>query len=997
MKHLFTKLMVIVAMLFAGSALMTACTPDNGDDYNGPPVLEVGEPDVKSAINVVIPLNAKKLTSVGYKLVEIVEGQELTAPNARLIFLGGKKVDGNPKALKLTGNDGLVRGKKFIVYIAAAISESEFYNNGEVFSKEFETPDNYADDEVVVLSTTVSSEDISARVFITLPDKVKQEKRRVRWGVGNYAILAYRGNPPMARTLHMCDVSYPASLLANDTELVIDEQHAYERNADGSIRYTYFASYDEKTGKPILADVSEDDPKVDEGQATASEYYSPLKPGEPVVLMFSEVYYADCRLGDGDKTKDGETHYIATCDKKHPTTDWGWGEGWYYYPYDMNKYEYETGHQLPNMGVGGGGASSNVDTDKYWLEGAWYKRVEFRMPEPAKFDGNVKVEIKNLTTDSGEIYFTPDEKTDFYHWTIYPEADYMALVKTYLRNDPSLMQWLTTTETIGPYIAQVWTNKADGSTYKINLTNQNNGEEYFFYDLEQGSRYHILVNAVPGKMVDGRLAIDPSAQNFQHITFTVPSFKTEKPELVVTPYPSTLPDRVKFNIKNPNYSSNPVKRVVYAAEDARAFENYMDDNNLTYKQILQANDGVRDQNGNLLFNFSAGELAEINSEEGFDIEFAYLRPKTHFTLAVMGWNEEGNPSNPDAEDSKAVARAISTDELPVDALNMDRLNELKGDWTATATVMDYDYETGKHTEKTKSWKVTIGDLNENNTLTAENYTFLEKYGITKEQADADLAQLNKLSADYNASVLAQNRVLCLGWDTTGQRETSLATPFDLFLMSDYGTSIVDYLFQDFGPKWFLQTDADGNIFVPVNYSIIQPITQWYDGAGHYLCLGNYTSRLGFPYNPADLSDVQSVGIPVVISEDGNTVTLKSMKSGETPLYPTMMYDYNGQLAFHFFYINSEVVLTKGWNDTTTEPAPAPAPAKASSKSVGAVKKVANINNFKAPTKLGVRTKFAPVTEKKNKIVVSDVKYRTPEERLKRMDEYMSRRNMAVRK
>lgn len=986
--------MVIVALLFAGSTLITSCTPDNGDDYNGPPVLEVGEPDVKSAINVVIPLNAKKLTSVGYKLVEVVEGEELTTPSARLIFLSGKKVDGNPKALKLTGNDGLVRGKKFIVYITAAISDNEFYNNGEVFSKEFETPDNYADDEVVVLSTNVSSEDISARVFITLPDKVKQEKRRVRWGLGNYAILAYRGNPPMPRTLHMCDETYPASLLATDTELVLDTEHAYERNADGSILYTYFAGYDKTTGKPILGNVSEDDPMVESGEATASEYYSPLKPGEPIVLMFSEVYYADCILGNYENGENAD-HKIETCDKKHPTTDWGWGKGWYYYPYDMDKYIAETGQQLPDMGVGGGASSNQTDSDKYWLEGAWYKRVEFRMPGPAKFNGTVNVEIKNLTSDGGEIYFTPDNNTFAYHWVIYPETDYMDLVKTYLRNDASLVQWLTTTEAIGPFIAGVYTNRADGTTYKINLTNQNNGEEYYFYELQQGSRYHLLVNAVPGKIEDGREVIDPSAQNFQHITFTVPSFSTPQPELVVTPYPSTSPDKVKFNIKNPNYNSNPVKKAVYAANYTREFENYMADNNLTYKKLLQANDGVMDQYGRLMFNFDEVELVMINSEEGYDIEFPYLRPKSHFTLAVMGWNEEGHPSNPDAEDSKAVAKAVSTDEYPVDALNMDKLNALKGDWTATATVMDYNYETGEHTEKTKSWKVTIGNLDENNTLAAEDYTFLATYGISKEQADADLAQLNELSKSYNASVLAQNRILCLGWDTTGQRETSLATPFNLFLMSDYGTSIVDYLFYDFGPKWFLQTDADGNIFVPVNYNVIQPVIQWCNGAGHYLCLGNYTSELAYPYNPQDLNDVQGASIPVEISEDGNTVTLKSMKSGETPLYPTLMYDYNGQLAFHNFYINSEVVLTKGWDDTATEPTPAP--SKASSKSVGAVKKVANISNFKAPAKHGIRTKFAPITEKKNKIVVSDVKYRTPEERLKRMDEYMSRRNMAVRK
>ena len=991
MKNLFKS--IVVCGLFAlMGGIITSCTPDSGaeDDYKGPPVLEVGEPNVFSAIKVEIPINAKKLQSVGYKLVEVVEGKDLTAPSASLIFRSGTKIDGNPSVIKLTGNDGLNRGKKFIVYITAAISDSEFYNNGQVFSKEFETPDNYADEDVVVLSTTVSSEDISARVFVTLPEKVKQEKRRVRWGLGNYAILALRGNPPMARTLHMCDESYPASLLTDDSELVLDVEHAYERNADGSIRYTYFAGYDSKTGKPILADVSEDDQKVEDGEATASQYYSPLKPGEPVVLMLSEVYYADCLLGDRENG-----HRFESCNKKHPTTDWGWGEGWYYYPYDMIKYESETQHQLPDMGVGGGASSNQVDTDKYWLDGAWYKRVEFRMPEPAKFEGTVTVDVKNLTSDSGEIYFTPDDKTFAYHWAIYPDADYWDLVRTYLRNDASLLQWLTTTEEIGPYIAGILTNRSDGSTYKINLTNQNNGEEYFFFEVEAGSRYHILVNAVPSKIVDGREVIDPSAQNFQHITFTLPSFTTPQPELVVTPYPSTEPDKVKFNIKNPNYNSNPVKKAVYVGNYTREFESYMAANDLTYKALLQANDGLTDRYGNPLYNFRESELAEINSEEGYDIEFAYLRPKSHFTLAVMGWNEEGRPSNPDEEGSQAVAKAISADEKATDALNMDKLNALKGVWTATATVMDFDYESQQHTAKTKSWKVSIGDLEENNTLTENDYAFLEKYGISREKADTDLAYLNELSKNYNASVLAQNRVLCLGWDTTGQRETSLATPFNLFLMEDYNTSMTEYLFYDFGPKWFMQTDADGNIFIPVNYNVIQPVTSWFSGAEHYLCLGDYVNGLGYPYNPLDTNDIKGVSIPVEISEDGNTVTLKAvtikLENEELQLYPTMMYNYNGQLVFHNFYVNSEVVLTKGWNEPV-----APAPAKASTKKVGAIQKVANIRNFKAPAKPGIRTKFAPVT-KKNKVVVSDVKYRTPEERLKMMDEYMSRRYMGVRK
>ena len=207
---------------------------------------------------------------------------------------------------------------------------------------------------------------------------------------------------------------------------------------------------------------------------------------------------------------------------------------------------------------------------------------------------------------------------------------------------------------------------------------------------------------------------------------------------------------------------------------------------------------------------------------------------------------------------------------------VDPINALKGDWTATATVKTYDYNTGKTSSAQKSWKVTIGDLSTNNALSAADYAVFEEAGVNKAAADAYCAEFNKLAANYNASVLGQNRVLCQGWDLSGTRETSTASPWDLFLMPDYNASLVDYLFNDFGPKWFLQTDADGNIFVPVNYNVVPTVMCWFNGLDHYLCAGNFEKGYANYYNPIDPMGVQSVGIPVEISADGNTVTLKAV-------------------------------------------------------------------------------------------------------------------------
>ena len=220
-------------------------------------------------------------------------------------------------------------------------------------------------------------------------------------------------------------------------------------------------------------------------------------------------------------------------------------------------------------------------------------------------------------------------------------------------------------------------------------------------------------------------------------------------------------------------------------------------------------------------------------------------------------------------------------------------------------------------------------------------------------------------------------------------------------MSDYNASLVDYLFYDFGPKWFLQTDAEGNIFVPVNYNIVPPMMCWYNGLEHYLCPGNYEKNIANYIYPNAPFDVQTVSIPVEISEDGNTVTLKSVvvntdvngTAEDVTLYPTMIYNNQGSLAFYNPYVVSEVVLTKGW---TEQPA-TPAPAKMSNYKVGFNKRVANGEYFKAPAKPHSRTVFAPKAEVNTKTKVVKYKPMTKEEMNNGIEKYLSRFNKGVRK
>jgi len=949
--------------------------------------LVVGEPVVNSAVSVDIPLQASGLTSVGYKVVEVVDGKEPTAPSsATLLYRTGKKIDGCPEMINLTGNDGLDRGKSFVVYIAATISSSEYYNNGEILSVKFTTPDNYADEDVVVIRTSAEGADI----LVQVPERIKQENRRIKWGVGNIAMLNYYGKAPIPEMLSSNDVFYPATLIKNDTTLNINHYNAYRRNENGEIGYYYFAGYN-PDGTLSIGECPPSDPRVETGEAEPIQYYQHFQPGAPLVIMMSEVDYADCDQVNRLEGQEYIDHITSgDCDKKHPMIDFSWGPGWYWYPYDYQAYVEATQTdrdpgELPMPGVGGGSNQPTIDFDKFWYEGAWWRRLEITLPGPEEFlTGDVIINTSALTPDGGRITFTPTGDTFAYFMGIYPEQSsigggYQDLLAK-LDGKAHFLQWLTTSE-IAPYLS-IFPYYADEGTYVFNLEGM--------YDLQAGMKYHVIVNAVPGKMIDGDLGIDVSKQKFQHFTFTLPNYSLAEPELVVTPSEAYSPYKVKFNVKNPNYATLPVKKVAYASNYTREFTSYMSAYGYTYADIVMANDGYA--------NLTEAEIAQVNSDFGFDMEFD-VRENSDFTLAVMGWNMEGRPSNPDKEGSKAVAEAHSASITDADPLDISKIEALKGDWTATATIKTIDYNTGKATASQKSWKVTIGDLKTNNTLSAEDYAIFEANGVNKETADAYLAEFNQMSEDYNKSVFGQNRVLCQGWDLSGKRETSTASPWDLFTMSDYNASKVDYLFYDFGPKWFLQVDAEGNVFIPVNYNVVAPVMCWYNGLDHYLCSGNYEKGIANYFNPSDPFDVQTVGIPVEISEDNNTITLKSVVVNTTvedvkqdvTLYPTMIFNNRESLAFYAPYVVSEVVLTKGW---TEQPA-APAHTKLSSHTSGFSKRVANGEHFKAPVKPQSRTVFVPKQQTKTKVV--DYKFITKEEMDKGMDEYMSRFNRKVRK
>ena len=418
-----------------------------------------------------------------------------------LLYRTGNKVDLSNKGkrldkLTLTGNDGLDRDKSFVVYIAAAISDSEFFNDGEIYTVEFTTPDNYADEDVIEKRRTAEG----AEIIVQIPERIKQQGRRIKWGVTNIPTINYYGKAPIPELLHNCESVRPAFLFKNDTTLLINHYNAYRRNENGEIGYYYF-SHNDKNGVPVYKECSPTDPKVSTGEAEPIQYYELFTPGEPLVLMMSEVAYADGA-------------------NLLPTIDYDWGPGWYWYPYDYESYRTALA------------TNSNIDADAFWHEGAWYKKIEFRLPAPLQFDGSVEVTCSQLTPDDGVITFTPDSKTFAYIIGVFEdgctdaEGGYQYTVNKILGGDESLMQWLSTSR-VGSFLGFLSLFASDG-VQELKLSE-------IFSKVSPEMKYHVVVTAVGGSVVDGKAVLDLSSQNYQHIEFSLPDYTLDAPELIVTP------------------------------------------------------------------------------------------------------------------------------------------------------------------------------------------------------------------------------------------------------------------------------------------------------------------------------------------------------------------------------------------------------------------------------------------------------------------------------
>ena len=931
MDKILRKLMALCAVAVLAVS-MVACQKDNAEPEPEPepvvPVLTIqGVSENGEVANAATSWDSASIKVSTENIVEfawMLQTADEKAPSSEsIVFKNGTVVKPEGGSTTLEFKD-LARLTDYVVYIAAKVpateeatradGETEFY--GEVIKVKFSTPD-YSD-EVTVVKVKPDGFDL----HVKFPASVREKGNSIKWGVSNiaqYNTNKYQGASD-ASLLDLNDGVYPAARFVNDTTITIDEAHRYAMDADGNL------IVDEWMGEPIY-------------------YWDFVAPGEPLVLFMSEVAYGE--------------------------SDWGWGEGWYKFPFDTYAYQeamwYADPENMPN------------EAD-YWEEGAWYKKVEVTTLPPAQFEGNVTIETKDLATNGGSLVFTPDEKTYCYCIGVYDDAMYKDYVDMYLSGKEEYMQWLSTSY-IGAYAVGAQTIYADIDEDGVNDPTEMGLLDYFFWELVPGGTYHVILTAMGSREAQegewgdaNNLVPDAMTQNYQHITFTLPDYTMEAPEMVVTPLEATSPYEVRFNVKCANYTEVPVVEVAYAANYSKEFNQELQYN--TYADLCSSN---RDYG----VVFTEEEVEQINSAEGCIVTFP-SREDAVTRLAVMGWNQEGRPSVFEGEEPAAVAESKSGVVPDAPRVESELFTELNGEWTATATVNYRTYgqisenEWGYiYSDSVFTTKVTIGEVTYPETLTQDIYDLYEQNGVSKDEADAYFDEFKAQADIYNDKVRGQNRILCTGWNfhahgNYNYSNLRTATPWDLFLdNSGYNASDVSSLFYDFGAKWFLQVNEAGEVFVPVNCNRLTPLTRWTNGQDFHLAGANIENKYVYalPLDDADMDNVENwPNIPVEVSADKQTITLKGFEYEGLTYYPNAfsISSWDGSMALYNTTVISDVVLTKGWSEADEDTDVAAVRKNATELNNGAkVKSVsaAAIEAQSAPKSRTVYVEKKPVTHK----------------------------------
>lgn len=603
-----------------------------------------------------------------------------------------------------------------------------------------------------------------------------------------------------------------------------------------------------------------------DGEIDWDVYYNPISPGEPVVFVAGEFSYME-------DTPEYENDYFG-----YPS---GWDPG-YYCPMVDGAFYSNGGKEQSSMGVIDWGYTHPMDD--YWT-GA-HQRKHFRIKEPDLLEAGVEVKLAKATPVDLVLEFYPEEGVDQYAFGIFDDDMYQNQILPLLNGNEDWMQWAVTSY----FGAYSFGTKVASGAIQANLTS-------FYYQsaISPETRYHVFVTAMGNPQ--------GTTQSFRKYTFETTAKVKDAPEVEVKALASeTTPYVAAFNIKCTTHADNPLTEAYYAANYVRDWKLAINGGS-TYFGLVNGNNA-----------FSGEELGKINSEDGYTIYIPSIDGETT-RLVVVGYNDEYTPNNVAGykfiEDCPSAADCTTPYVDPKPYVDVNLYQDLVGDWTATALLTDSE---GKKRYEHSS-KITIAaDLYDYpSSLTQEVYDIYAKNEYDKEEVDAMWYEFKQLAVEITEERLEnQNRLVCIGWlDDDSYGRLDARTPYDLFVVEDYSSVDVSSLYNDYGPKWYIETskDENGNVTysVPLDYSFLPPAANW--SVPFYL--GAMQKDTWYTVLEGDGWDAS---FPVTVSEDRNTVTVHPLVlSDGTEMYPNMIGIDSTMGTLLENPVVSEIVLTRGWH------------------------------------------------------------------------------------
>ncbi|MBR4977882.1 MAG: hypothetical protein IKY95_02890 [Bacteroidales bacterium] len=615
-----------------------------------------------------------------------------------------------------------------------------------------------------------------------------------------------------------------------------------------------------------------------DGEIDWDNRFNPISPGEPVVFVAGEFAWME----DSPEYESGYFTYPS-----------GWDPG-YYIPLIDPAYFTGGGKSQSSIGI-----IDDVDLsrpmDAYWT-GA-FQRKFFRVREPELLDGGVDVRLASASPVNLTFEFYPDDNVKQYAIGIFDQSMYDQILDL-LGGREDFFQWAITSY-FGAYTFGTIVVSGD---IQLDLTSI-----YYQDAIAEDTEYHVLVTAMGDNMA--------TSQNYQKYTFKTTKKEKDAPVIEVTPVAAeTTPYEATFNIKCTTAAEgNPVTECYYAANYLRDWLLAVNAGS-TYFSIVAGNKAYS--------YFSEDELELINSEKGLEISIPSLDGETT-RIAVLGYNDEYTPNNLTGfefiEDCPGVADCTTPYVDPKPYVDTKHYIDLAGDWTATATLENAD---GSKTFEHSSKITLAADLYDYPaTLSKEVYDLYKntgKNGKDKEEVDAMWYEFKEMAKVVTEERLEnQNRLVGIGWlDADSYDRLDARTPYDLFIAKDYSSVDVSSLYNDFGPKWYLETkvNEDGTVeyFIPIDANFLPPAANW--SVPFYLGAMDKNTYLTITYGNG-----WTPSFPVTVNSDRTQIIIHPLVYNGTNYYPNMIgVDSSMQQTLLENPVVSEIVLTKGWNGERKE-------------------------------------------------------------------------------